>query len=229
MQSTNIIFLSSFLILFLFLGNLKGNGNDKHRSNSHLTCHFNTSIHLLNQAFSDRHSQTGSLINTTGICFFLWERIKNMTQELRTHPYTCIRNRPSVCTDSIMYICRLHYRSNLSSRPVILNTVSIDVQKNLAKMQWASIDIRIRDILLIFLINPLNILICCLVSDNTLNLIDQIFETDIFMSQNNMTFLYFTHLQNIIDKGKQIIRCYLHLFMIFLYQFLILKMSLVNL
>ena len=31
----------------------------------------NTSIHLLNQAFSDRHSQTGSLINTTGICFFL--------------------------------------------------------------------------------------------------------------------------------------------------------------
>lgn len=38
---------------------------------THLTCHFNTSIHLLNQAFSDRHSQTGSLINTTGICFFL--------------------------------------------------------------------------------------------------------------------------------------------------------------
>ena len=40
-----------------------------------------------------------------------------------------------------------------------------------------------------------------------------------------MTFLYFTHLQNIIDKGKQIIRCYLHLFMIFLYQFLILKIE----
>ena len=30
-----------------------------------------------------------------------------------------------------MYICCLHYRSNLSSRPVILNTVSIDIQKNL--------------------------------------------------------------------------------------------------
>ena len=31
----------------------------------------NTSIHLLNQSLSDCHSQTGSLINTAGICFFL--------------------------------------------------------------------------------------------------------------------------------------------------------------
>ena len=71
MQSTNIIFLSNFLILFLFPRNLKRNSNDKHRPNSHLTCHLNTSIHLLNQSPGDRHSQTGSLVNTPGICFFL--------------------------------------------------------------------------------------------------------------------------------------------------------------
>ena len=152
-----------------------------------------------------------------------------MFQKLRTHAYTGIRNRPSVCTDSILYIYNFCYGSNLSSRPVILNTISVDIQKNLSQMQGTSIYIRILDFRLFFLINPLNFFFCCPVNDNALNLIGQFFETDIFMSKNNLAFFNFTHLQNIINKREQIIRCYLHLFMIFLYQHLIIKMILIHL
>ena len=56
-------------------------------------------------------------------------------------------------------------------------------------------------------------------ANSTITMSHYIYNTDLYKRQ----------LQNIIDKGEQIIRCYLHLFMIFLYQFLILKMSLINL
>ena len=49
------------------------------------------------------------------------------------------------------------------------------------------------------------------------------------MRKNDLAFFNFTHLQNIINKREQIIRCYLHLFMIFLYQHLIIKMILIHL
>ena len=138
---------SSFWLhnLFFFC-DLERKNNHECRSFSFLAGHLNGSIHLIYQSFHNCHPQTCSMVDTSCIRMFLDKWFINMLQKILTHSNSRIRNHPSVMHHSICCSKIIQMRNDFSTYPIILNTISVDIQENLSHMKRTSVYIRIQDL-----------------------------------------------------------------------------------
>ena len=113
-------------------------------------------MHLFNQTFDDRHAKPSSLVNTTRIIFLLCKRIKDVIQKFLAHANSRVRDRPPIDAPAVPYILRLHPGTDFSARTIVFDAVSINIQENLAQMELAAINIRIRNLRFPSIILPLN-------------------------------------------------------------------------
>ena len=164
---------------------------------SSLSCNLDSSIHLINKIFHNRHSESGTIVYASDICTFLGKRVKNMLQKFLIHTDSCIPDRPAVSNCSIFDSQTGAGCFYLSANLIVLDTVTVNIQEDLPDMQRTSINAIVNYTFRIFIIFQYDPGFCSTLLYDHQNIPGQLSQVHRFMEKNHFTAFQLAHLQNI--------------------------------